>query len=89
MGSLLRTDWPLEVVADDDPKKEYKMDKQRYMEERREREAYYLSNAEGILRDLEEYLGKGERLGVPDESEMLYEIRCMFHPLQHATRKQP
>ena len=87
-GKVLKTEFPQGAVADDDPRKDYKLYMQGLREAARRREYASLTDAEEMFRTLEAYLGKGEMLDAIDGFEGLYIRRLMFHPIQHATRTQ-
>ena len=74
-GKVLKTEFPQEAVADDDPRKADKLYIQSLREETRRREYASLFDAEEMFRKLEAYLGKGEILDVTDGSEALYARR--------------
>ena len=87
-GKVLKSDFPQEAVADDDPMKKDKLYKQNVLEAERRGEYKGLTDAEEMFRMLEAHLGKGKVLDVPNGSEALYERRHIFYPFQHTTRTQ-
>ena len=90
VGEVSRAEFPQEAVADDDPRKEDKLNRQRCRREFRQRDEASLMDVERIFRVLQGHLGKGEMMDVPAEAtQALYAKRLVFHPWQHVTSTTP
>ena len=84
VGEVSRAEFPQEEIADDDPKKQDKLYRQRFRRKFRKRDEASLIDVERIFRGLQGYLGKGEILDVPAEAtQALYAKRLVFHPWKH------
>lgn len=87
-GKVLESEFPPEAIADDDPRRDYKLYMRDLREEARRRECASLTEAEGMFRVLETSLGQGEMFDGTDGLEALCVRIMVFHPSQHSTRTQ-
>lgn len=83
-GSIQKSDFPLEVIADDDPFRISKLSTLTLKEGRRQREEKALADADQLFAKFEEVCGKGRVCALPERSDRMYGKILVVHPLRKA-----
>ena len=81
-GSVQKSDFPQEVIADDDPSRISRLSTLTLKEGRRQMEEKALADADQLFARFEEVCGKGRVCALPESSDRMYGKILVVHPIR-------